>query len=71
MPISNEFVVRTDKGEPDLLGRVRAGFNTLGKILQENLPPSRELSVAITNLETASMWAMKAAAMKVASEKEA
>ena len=29
----------------------------------EKLPPSRRRSVALTNLETASMWAVKAAAV--------
>lgn len=39
---------------------LRKCFSEADKLLKELCPPSRELSVAITNLETTAMWAIKA-----------
>lgn len=39
---------------------LREAFSTLHKKIEELAPPSRERSVAITNLETTAMWAIKA-----------
>lgn len=38
---------------------VRGAFRRLQIYLEQYCPPSRELSVAITNLETSAMWAIK------------
>lgn len=39
---------------------IREGYSKLKQILEANAPPSRHLSVAITELETSAMWAIKA-----------
>lgn len=40
--------------------QLRQCFSAADKLLKELCPASRELSVAITNLETTAMWAIKA-----------
>lgn len=40
--------------------RLREGFSELAALIEATAPGSREKSVAITNLETAAMWAIKA-----------
>jgi hypothetical protein len=40
--------------------QVRRAFSELDRLLKATCPASRELSVAITNLETTAMWAIKA-----------
>lgn len=47
-------------GDP-LIGEIKAAANALAAVI-EKLPAGRRRSVALTNLETASMWAVKAAA---------
>ncbi len=39
---------------------LRQAFATIDDIMRENCPQSRELSLAITNLEQSAMWAIKA-----------
>lgn len=39
---------------------LREAFSALHKTIEELAPASRERSVAITNLETTAMWAIKA-----------
>lgn len=39
---------------------LRKAFSHMDEMLKELCPTSRELSVAITNLETTAMWAIKA-----------
>lgn len=39
---------------------IREGFDNLHTLLEQAAPHSRELSVALTHLETAAMWATKA-----------
>lgn len=39
---------------------VRLGYSKLAEMLQEMMPASRERSVALTELETSAMWAIKA-----------
>lgn len=39
---------------------LRAQFSTLKATIERVCPPSRHLSVALTNLETTAMWAIKA-----------
>jgi hypothetical protein len=40
--------------------RLREAFSELQDLIDEVAPNSREKSVAITNLETTAMWAIKA-----------
>lgn len=42
------------------VSEIKEAANALAAVI-EKLPPSRRRSVALTNLETASMWAVKAA----------
>lgn len=42
------------------INRLRAAFTALDGLLKEVAPDSRQKSVAITQLETAAMWAVKA-----------
>jgi hypothetical protein len=42
------------------LKTVRQGFSDLKRLIEDNAFASRELSLAITNLEQAAMWANKA-----------
>ncbi len=49
-------------GEESLktITELREAFSELHEKIESLAPPSRERSVAITNLETAAMWAIKA-----------
>jgi hypothetical protein len=38
---------------------LRAGFSTIKTLIEAHCPPSRERAVAITELETSAMWAIK------------
>ncbi len=61
MPIDKPFAYH--KPSPDGLERINAlreGFSTLKTQIESTCPASRERSVAITELETAAMWAIKA-----------
>lgn len=42
------------------INALREGFSTLKTLIEKTCPPSRQLSVAITELETSAMWAIKA-----------
>lgn len=39
---------------------LREAFTDLSVLIEETCPKSRETSVALTNLETTAMWAIKA-----------
>jgi hypothetical protein len=39
---------------------LREAFSTVHEAINANAPPSRERSVALTELETTAMWAIKA-----------
>jgi hypothetical protein len=39
--------------------RLREAFSDLNRLIKETCPQSREQSVALTNLETTAMWAVK------------
>lgn len=39
---------------------LRESFSALGRMIADTCPASRERSVALTELETAAMWAIKA-----------
>lgn len=43
-----------------LINRLRHAFSDLHDDVEKHAPNSREKSVALTNLETAAMWAIKA-----------
>lgn len=61
MPIDKPFAYH--KPSEDGLVRItalRAAFSEVKKIIEECCPESRQRSVAITELETAAMWAIKA-----------
>ena len=40
--------------------KLREGFSALANLIKETAPDSRQKSVALTELETAAMWAIKA-----------
>lgn len=42
------------------INKLRESYTELSSILNIIAPPSRELSVALTNLEQSAMWAIKA-----------
>lgn len=44
----------------DKINMIRLAFSETKAILEAQCPPSRQLSVALTELETAAMWAIKA-----------
>lgn len=46
----------------DAMGELREGFRQLGHQLVDMCPFSRELSLALTNLDDANMWAIAALA---------
>lgn len=51
------------KPSDDGLGKItslREAFSALHDLIEQTCPPSREKSVALTNLETTAMWAIKA-----------
>lgn len=44
----------------DKISKLREAFSALHQQVEELAPDSREKSVALTNLETTAMWAIKA-----------
>jgi len=61
--IENNFSYHTPKNDqPKRYEEIRAKAKELAEMLLVNCPPSRELSVALTELETAVMWANAAIA---------
>lgn len=51
------------KPSEDGLGKItalREAFSAVQDVIRVNCPPSRQTSVALTELETAAMWAIKA-----------
>lgn len=42
------------------VAKLREAFSTIDDIVQQLAPSSRERSLAITNIEQAAMWAIKA-----------
>ncbi len=43
----------------EMIKNIRKGFTYLHDLLMNHVPPSRERSVALTELETSAMWAIK------------
>ena len=61
--VENNFKYHTPKGsQPQRYEHIRAEARKFAETLLINCPQSRELSVALTNLETAVMWANAAIA---------
>lgn len=61
MPIDKPFAYH--KPSDDGLGRItrlREAFSDLKRAIEETCPESRHRSVALTELETTAMWAIKA-----------
>lgn len=61
MPIDKPFAYH--KPSDDGLAKItnlREQFSKIKESIEINCPPSRERSVAITELETSAMWAIKA-----------
>lgn len=48
---------KPELNQPERYERIRAKAGELAHMLITNCPPSRELSLALTSLEQASMWA--------------
>jgi hypothetical protein len=46
----------------DKIRTLRQAFSDLQDLIEENAPNSRERAVALTNLETTAMWAIKSVA---------
>lgn len=44
----------------DKIGRLRKAFSSLHDLIESLAPSSRERSIALTELETSAMWAIKA-----------
>lgn len=44
----------------DKITKLREAFSTLSDLVESTCPQSRERSVALTELETTAMWAIKA-----------
>jgi hypothetical protein len=53
----------TDSNQGERYAHNRAAAHEFAKELMQNCPPSRELSLAITNLQQALMWANAAIAI--------
>lgn len=61
MPIDKPFAYH--KPSPigmDRINNLREAYSTLLGVIQNECPDSRHKSVAITELETSAMWAVKA-----------
>lgn len=61
MPIDKPYAYH--QPSPDGLAQItqlREAYSNLQRIIDENCPLSRQKSVAITELETSAMWAIKA-----------
>lgn len=51
------------KPSPEGLNKItelRLAYSEMMRVIEANCPPSRQKSVAITELETSAMWAIKA-----------
>lgn len=61
MPIDKPYAYHkpSDDGM-DRINQLREAFSNLERLIVSTCPDSRHKSVAITNLETTAMWAIKA-----------
>lgn len=61
--INNAFVYHAPKeGQQERYIKLRDTARELAKMILENCPPTRERSLALTNLEQSNMWANAAIA---------
>ncbi len=51
---------KPSSGGIEKIAAIRQAFSDLHERIEQLCPPSREKSVALTNLETTAMWAIKA-----------
>lgn len=59
----NNFTYHAPHGDQaERYGEIRSQIKSLAEFLEEQCPPSRELSVAMTNLEQVMFWANAAIA---------
>ena len=64
MTIRKEFQVHLlNAASREQAEKLAAAYSTLLDVIEEVCPKSRELSVAITELQTSSMWAKRAIAV--------
>lgn len=49
-------------GDPTIQ-QIKTAANAMAEIIEQEVPPGRRRSIALTKLEEASMWAVKAAAV--------
>lgn len=55
---NHNFSYHAPKGDQvQRYGLIRDAYKALATLLNENCPPSRELSVSLTELETSCFWA--------------
>ena len=58
MDLKNNFTYHAPKeGQPEKYTEIREKGRELAELMQKDCPASRELSLALTNLEQAVMWA--------------
>jgi len=58
MDLKNNFTYHAPKdGQPEKYTEIREKGHELAELLQKDCPASRELSLALTNLEQSVMWA--------------
>jgi hypothetical protein len=55
--IEKSFTYHSPKEGPEKYNKIRKAFKELAYLIDEEVPNSREKSVAMTNLETANFWA--------------
>lgn len=61
MPIDKPYAYhRPSNDGMDRINQLREAFSNLERLIQSVCPDSRHKSVAITQLETTAMWAIKA-----------
>lgn len=48
------------EGGKEKIKQIRQAFTNIDSLVKELCPQSRELSIALTEIETAAMWATKA-----------
>lgn len=61
MPIDKPFAYhRPSESGLEKITALREAFSDLATLIDTTCPPSRHKAVAITELETAAMWAIKA-----------
>lgn len=61
MPIDKPFAYHKPSPDGfDRINKLREAYSVVQRTIEEVCPPSRQKSVAVTELETSAMWAIKA-----------